>query len=66
MSIHDFEVQLHFPFADPGQVQQIVNQTGFELDIATNELKRLANTCRQILFLFKRQHRCEDGREWRS
>src|SRR2546423_390302 len=66
MSIDDFEVKLHFPFADPGHVQQIVDQTGFELDIAANELKRFADACWQILFLFKRQHRCEDGRERRS
>ena len=38
MGIDLFQAQLHFAFADPSQVEQVVDQARLELDVAANHL----------------------------
>src|SRR5205809_1435846 len=46
--VDHFETELHFAFADSGQVEKIVDQACFELDVAPDELEGFVHCLRQI------------------
>ena len=39
MHVDDFEAELQFAFGDARHVQQVVDQTGFQFDIASNDFE---------------------------
>ena len=64
--VDHFETELHFAFADSGQVEKIVDQACFELDVAPDELEGFVHCLRQIFFALEREDRREHGRERRA
>ena len=47
------KIQLHLAFADARQIEQIVDQTCFQLDVAPDHLKRRAKLVRQTIGRFE-------------
>ena len=56
--VHFFQVQLHLAFADSRQIEQVIDQPRFQLDVAPDHLERGPQFVRQILGLLERK----DGR----
>ena len=60
--IHDLETELHFALADAGQIEQVIDQSGFQLDVTPNHLQGVAYVIRQT-FTFQSEHRRQHRRE---
>src|SRR4030088_2100141 len=60
--IHDLETELHFALADAGQIEQVVDQSGLQLDVTPNHLQGVAYVIRQT-FTFQSEHRRQHRRE---
>ncbi|MEO5721810.1 MAG: hypothetical protein ABIR71_10110, partial [Chthoniobacterales bacterium] len=64
--IHEFEIQLHLAFADPSEIEQVVDEPGFEFDIAPDDLHGLAHLFGRNAIAFEHSSGSEHGRERRS
>src|SRR4029077_14537253 len=58
--------QLHFVSGDPGEVEQVINQLGFQLDIATDHRHRCFSIFSLCRLCFERFQRGNDRSEWRA
>ena len=53
MRVHLVQVQLNLAFADSRQVEEIIDEPRFQLDVAPDHLERGAQLIRQIVGLFE-------------
>ncbi len=63
MHIDDFEAELQFAFGDARDVQQIVDQSGLQFDISSNDFQRLAQFGRMWRRGLQFTDHCDDRRE---
>ena len=42
VGVHDLEIELDLAFADARQIEQVIDQPRFQLDVAPNDLHRFA------------------------
>ena len=66
MRIDWLEVELHFAFRDAGQIEQVVNELAFQLDVATHHRERAIYFGGRMALAFQSVERGEDGRERRA
>jgi len=66
MRIDWLEVELHFAFRDTGQIEQVVDELAFQLDVATHHRERGIYFGGRMALAFQRVERGEDGRERRA
>src|SRR5436309_13795314 len=65
VSVDNFKTELYLTLADSGKIEKIVDQAGFQFDVAANELKRFMHHLRNVLLAFKHGH-CSQNRSQRS
>jgi len=56
VGIDNFKAKLHLAFADPGEIEKIVDQARFQLDVPANELKRFMHNLGNIVLAFEHKH----------
>src|SRR6267142_1516834 len=66
VSVDNFKTELHLAFADSGEIEKIVDQARFQLDVAANELKRFMHHLRNVLLAFEHRHGSQNRSERRS
>ena len=60
------QMQLQFPARDAGQVEQIIDEAGLELDVAANHLQAFANFRRKPGLVHHSSGPDQNGSKWRA
>src|SRR5947208_16596653 len=63
VGIDNFKAELHLAFADAGEIEKVVDQARFQLNVPANELKRLMHHPGSIVLTFEHKDCRQDRSE---
>ena len=63
MGINDLKIELNLALANAGEIKEIVDQAGFQFDVAPDDLERLLHVFRRCLVVFEGERGRQHGRK---
>src|SRR5437868_13013421 len=64
VSVDNLEAQLNLALADSSEIEQVVNESGFQFHISPDELQGFLHCFRKANFVLQSCHRGQNRGEW--